>query len=146
MLLTAAEPDLHYCVSKEEMLFWSSEYISTQNYNLRRLSLLYSVLFSTGVWTRASHLLNRCSATASSPFFFHYFSDRVLCFCLGLALDHDPTCASYIAGIRHASPHQAWLRWSLTNFCPNWPQTAFFLIATSQVAGIPGGSIWLVRC
>jgi hypothetical protein len=45
---------------------------------------------------------------APSPFSL-YFSDRVLCFCLGPAFDHDPpTHPSYVVGITGRFYH-SWL-------------------------------------
>jgi hypothetical protein len=65
--------------------------------------------------------------------FLLYFSDRVLCSCLGLASDFNPpACASLHSwNYRHKPPHQAYcLRWILPNFSA-WagfePQSSWFL-------------------
>jgi hypothetical protein len=88
-----------------------------------------------------SHLLCRCCIAwkgASSPFVILGIF-LVICFCLGLALDHNTsTYASYVVGITDMN-HQAWLVGGdrvLLTLCLSWPQTIILWISTSWVAGI----------
>jgi hypothetical protein len=55
---------------------------------------------------RTLHLYSYHLSHDTSPFCFSYFSDRSLCFCLGLASDCEPsTSASSIAGITGVPYH-----------------------------------------
>jgi hypothetical protein len=69
-------------------------------------------------------------------FCLSYFSDRVLCFCLGLALHHNPPIyASQVAWIT-VPPHPVCWDGVLLTFCPGWPWTVILPNSVSQVTGI----------
>jgi hypothetical protein len=84
---------------------------------------------------RASYMLGNCSTTWAMPpvlFWFSYFSCRILCFRLRLALDCNPLYLRLLRSWDHRHTIMSGLFVEmrvLLTFCPCWPQITMLLIS-----------------